>query len=72
MDPDPTLSFSQGETIYENRRVVEWVRFWKASAACTFGFFPGFYVFEMYAGDGAPSLDWMSENWNWWKIPKQF
>lgn len=72
MDPDPTLSFSQGETIYENRRVVEWVRFWKASVVSTFGLMPGFYLFEMYAADGAPSLNWMGDNWNWWNIPKQF
>ena len=72
MDPDPTLSFEQGETIYENRRVTEWVRFWKALTACTLGFAPGFYVFEMYAADGPPSTDWIADNWNWWTIPKQF
>ena len=72
MDPDPTLSFEQGETIYENRRVVEWVRFWKTLTMCTLGFAPGFYVFEIYAADGAPSIDWMADNWNWWTIPKQF
>jgi len=72
MDPDPSLSFKQGETIYENRRVTEWVRFWRASAACTFGFMPGFYIFEMYAADGLPSIDWISENWMNWNIPKQF
>jgi len=48
MDPDPTLSFAMGETIYENSKVTEWTRFWKASVLTTFGFFPGFYVFEMY------------------------
>jgi len=32
----------------------------------TFGFTPGFYIFEIYAADGAPSLQWMSDNWNWW------
>jgi hypothetical protein len=72
MDPDPTLSFEQGETIYENRRVVEWVRFWKTLTMCTLGFAPGFYIFEIYAADGTPSIDWMAENWNWWTIPKQF
>lgn len=72
MDPDPTLSFEQGETIYENRRVVEWVRFWKAVTVSTFGLAPGFYLFEIYAADGTPSIDWMAENWNWWTIPKQF
>jgi len=72
MDPDPTLSFEQGETIYENRRVVEWVRFWKTMTMCTLGFMPGFYLFEIYAADGTPSIDWMADNWNWWSIPKQF
>ena len=72
MDPDPTLSFSVGETIYENRKVVEWTRFWKVVTATIFGISPGFYIFEIYAADGAPSLDWMSDNWNWWQIPKQF
>ena len=56
MDPDPTLNFTIGETIYENRNVVEWTRFWKAALVTTFGFFPGFYVFEMYAARGVPSL----------------
>lgn len=56
MSPDPTLNFEEGETIYENRNVLEWTRFWKVSLLSTLGFFPGFYVFEMYAADGLPSL----------------
>lgn len=72
MDPDPTLNFAQGETIYENTGVIEWTRFWKMSVLTTFGFFPGFYVFEMYAAGGPPSLKWMSENWNWFDVPRQF
>ena len=56
MDPDPTLNFTVGETIYENRGVVEWTRFYKTLTMATFGFLPGFYTFEMYAADGAPSL----------------
>jgi hypothetical protein len=72
VNPDETLCFEQGEVIYENRRVIEWVRFWKTLTMCTFGFAPGFYIFEIYAADGAPSIDWMAENWNWWQIPKQF
>lgn len=72
MDPDPTLNFAEGETIYENRRVVEWARFWKTLCASTFGLFPGLYFFEIYAADGAPSLSWMAEQWNWWQIPQQF
>lgn len=40
--------------------------------AVTFGFTPGFYVFEMYAADGLPSIDWIADNFSWHKIPKQF
>lgn len=65
MDPDPTLNFELGETIYENKRLVEWIKFWKVLTISTVGLAPGFYTFEIYAGDGAPSLGWMSENWNW-------
>lgn len=72
MDPDPTLSFKVGETIYENYRVVEWTRFWKTSIACTLGFAPGFYLFETYAADGMPSLSWTADNFSWWNVPKQF
>jgi hypothetical protein len=42
--------------IYENPKVAEWIKFWKASAFCVFGLSPGFYIFEIYAADGAPSL----------------
>jgi hypothetical protein len=34
--------------------------------AVTFGAWPAFYCFEIYAGDGAPSLSWMADNWNFW------
>ena len=71
MDPDPTLNFEQGEVIYENQRVTEWVRFWKVLTGITVGAWPAFYTFEIYAGDGAPSLQWMAEQWNFWQIPTQ-
>ena len=61
MEPDAALNFEAGETIYENSRVGEWVKFWKASTLAIFGLGPGFYIFEIYAGDGTPSLQWMSE-----------
>jgi hypothetical protein len=61
MDPDPTLTFEQGEVIYENKKVVEWVRFWKTLAAVTLCGWPAFYTFEIYAADGAPSLKWLSD-----------
>lgn len=72
MSPHEDLNFKQGEVIYENRGVIEWTRFWKTMTAIVFGASPAFYVFEMYAGDGTPSTDWIADNWNWWNIPKQF
>lgn len=70
MDPDPTLNFELGETIYENTRLIEWVRFWKVLAASTLCTAPAFYTFEIYAADGAPSLDWLADVSNFWQIPK--
>lgn len=72
MDPDPTLNFEPGEVIYENKKVLEWVRFWKVLTAATLGLAPGFYTFEIYAADGAPSLSWIASNWNHFQIPQQF
>lgn len=72
IDPDPTLSFERGEIIYENRRVAEWIKLWKALFVSTIGFYPVFYTYEIYCGDGAPSLEWMGDNWNWFDIPRQF
>jgi hypothetical protein len=66
MDPDPTLNFELGETIYENKRVLEWTRFWKTLGAVCLGGWPAFLTFEIYAADGTPSLSWISENWGWW------
>jgi hypothetical protein len=37
-----------GEVIYENKRVGEWIKFWKASFITLFGLSPGFYIFEIY------------------------
>lgn len=72
MEPDADLNFEAGEVIYENARVGEWIKFWKASALVLLGMSPGFYIFEIYQGDGAPSLQWMADNWNWFDIPRQF
>ena len=66
MEPDSNLNFEQGEVIYENHRISEWVKFWKLVTGITFGLWPAFYTFEIYAADGVPSLSWMSENWNMW------
>jgi hypothetical protein len=70
MDPDPTLNFELGETIYENTKVTEWTRFWKVVTASTLLTWPAFYIFEIYAADGAPSLSWLSDVTNWWQIPQ--
>ena len=70
MEPDPTLNFELGETIYENQKIGEWVRLWKTVAACTLATWPAFYCFEIYAGDGAPSLSWLADFGNWWQIPQ--
>lgn len=72
MEPDAALNFEEGEVIYENKRVGEWIKFWKASFITLFGLSPGFYIFEIYQGDGTPSLQWMGDNWNWFDIPRQF
>lgn len=72
MEPDADLNFEEGEVIYENARVGEWIKFWKASALIIFGMSPGFYMFEIYQGDGTPSLTWMADNFNWFDIPRQF
>ena len=64
MDPDPTLNFEAGEVIYENKRVTEWVKFWKVISGVTLGLWPAFYTFEIYAADGIPSLGWASDAWN--------
>jgi len=48
MEPDASLNFERGEVIYENKRVAEWIKFWKASTIILFGFSPAFYTFEIY------------------------
>ncbi len=61
MEPDPTLSFEQGDVIYENTRIGEWIRLWKVLATSTLITWPAFYCFEIYVADGVPSLSWMSD-----------
>lgn len=70
-DPDPTLNFELGETIYENKRVSEWIKFWRTLGAIILPFWPAFYVFEIYANDHVPSLDWAADAGNWARVPKQ-
>lgn len=65
MNPDPTLSFDMGETVYENRQVLEWVRLYKVFFSVTIMAAPALYGYELYKGEGVPSLRWMSENWGW-------
>ena len=71
MDPDPTLSFEEGETIYENKRVGEWIRMWRLIGACTLPLWPAFYSFEIFMGDGVPSLQWFSNHTIMPQIPLQ-
>ena len=72
LDPDPTLNFDKGEVIYENPKVLEWTRFWKTLFGSLLLGWPAFYTFEIYAADGVPSLQWLSETSNWWRIPLEF
>ena len=72
MEPDENLDFRMGETVYENPKLLEWIRLWKTLTVGTFGMMPGFYFYELYCAEGFPSLSWMSDNWSWWQIPQQF
>ena len=72
MDPDPLLSFELGETIYENTRVGEWIRLWKISLGALLISWPASNIFEIYAGDGAPSLQWLYDAGFWHTPPLQF
>lgn len=65
MDPDPSVNFEQGEVIYENSKVREWTRLWKMSLGIILPFWPMFYTFEIYANDGAPSLNWLTNSGIW-------
>jgi len=56
MEPDASVNFEEGEVIYENKKLGEWIKFWKAGMIVTLGMTPGFYIFEIYCADGAPSL----------------
>ncbi len=59
MDPDPTVSFEQGEVVYENKRVAEWIKMWKILIGGLTLSWPAFYTFEIYQADGFPSLRWI-------------
>jgi len=72
MDPHSSVSFEPGETIYENRRVLEWIRLYKVLMSTCVMALPAAYGLEMYYNEGVPSLRWMSENWNWFQVPMQF
>lgn len=71
MDPDPTLNFEAAETVYENKRIGEWIRMWKWGLTATLPLWPAFYTFEIYQNDGVPSLDWLSDTGSWFGTPKQ-
>lgn len=42
-----SLNFEQGEVIYENTRVLEWLKFWQTSIFATGGFFALFVPFNL-------------------------
>jgi len=71
MEPDPSLTFEKGDVVYENHRVLEWVRFWKALTATTLFSWPFFYVFEIYQADGFPSLHWLNDTGYQLPVPMQ-
>jgi hypothetical protein len=71
MDPDPTLNFEAAETVYENKRIGEWIRMWKWGLTATLPLYPAFYTFEIYQNDGVPSLDWLADSGSWFNIQKQ-
>lgn len=71
MEPDPTLNFEMAETVYENKRIEEWIRMWKWILGGTLPFWPAFYTFEIYQGDGVPSLKWLADAGNWHRVPMQ-
>ena len=71
MEPDPTLSFEEGEVIYENSRIREWVRMWRFIGAATLPLWPAFYMFEIYEGNGVPSLQWASSHTMFAQVPLQ-
>ena len=45
--PHESLNFEHGEIIYENTRVLEWVRFWQLSTFAGGAFFAVFVPFNM-------------------------
>lgn len=45
--PHPSLNFEQGEIIYENTRVLEWLKFWQASIFTVGGFATLWVPFNM-------------------------
>jgi hypothetical protein len=45
--PSPSLSFEQGEVIYENTRVLEWIKFVQLGTFTAGGFFTLFVPFNL-------------------------
>jgi len=70
MEPDQDLDFEEGEVIYENKNIGEWIKLWKASTMAIFVSAPVFYTYEIYCADGIPSLSWASDTWMTWDIPR--
>jgi len=72
MEPDEDMDWEEGEVIYENTKIGEWVKLWKMTTFATLVSAPVFYTYEIYCADGTPSLQWNSDTWMSWDIPRQF
>ena len=47
------------------------MRLWRLVFGVTLPFWPMFYTFEFYHGDGVPSLSWLADFSFWHEIPKE-
>ncbi len=45
--PNPDLCFEQGEVVYENTRVMEWVKFWQTTGLAGGAFFTLFVPYNL-------------------------
>ena len=46
-DPHPSLSFEEGEVIYENTKLLEWAKFWSLTALSTYAFLALFVPYNL-------------------------
>jgi len=72
MEPDEDLEFEEGEVIYENKQIGDWIKLWKTGIFSILVSAPIFYTYEIYCADGTPSLQWSSDAFMTFDIPRQF